>query len=363
MVDHTPDGGGEPRIARIFAPLATRDVEIDAGARVVRGAIASDESLDSHGTIIRAAGWDLDRYRKNPVLLWAHKASGMFVSPEPEDVLGTADVNVVDGRLVANLKFSPEGVNPKADRVFAQMSAGVLRGLSVGFRPREWEYEERGDEEIMVITRQELAEISVVPIPSNPNTLARELRAMCTKPARPGKERSMSDSTSPVLPASIAALLGVDTEDAAVREISKLQLEIDSANKAMAEAMARADGAESALRARIDTETVREVERRIDAGVISKERRESALALARSDLDAFLAMFPHVDAPKRALLERMVEPEPPRPAEMQVSMADSIAAVGRRVEELRKLGMSHEAAHARVMAEIGGGSFMKGSDQ
>ena len=34
--------------------------------------VASDESVDRYGDIIRASGWQLDNFRKNPVLLFAH---------------------------------------------------------------------------------------------------------------------------------------------------------------------------------------------------------------------------------------------------------------------------------------------------
>ena len=34
--------------------------------------IATDETKDRDGDVIKVKGWDFDNYRKNPVFLWAH---------------------------------------------------------------------------------------------------------------------------------------------------------------------------------------------------------------------------------------------------------------------------------------------------
>ena len=43
-----------------------------APASRVREFIASDESVDSHNTIIKASGWVLDRFARNPVIQLFH---------------------------------------------------------------------------------------------------------------------------------------------------------------------------------------------------------------------------------------------------------------------------------------------------
>jgi hypothetical protein len=35
--------------------------------------IASDETQDRYGDVIRADGWDLSAFKRNPVFLWAHQ--------------------------------------------------------------------------------------------------------------------------------------------------------------------------------------------------------------------------------------------------------------------------------------------------
>src|SRR5688572_32466802 len=47
---------------------------LDATTREVTW-VASDESTDAMGDVIRVKGWDLKRFKLNPVLLWAHDDS------------------------------------------------------------------------------------------------------------------------------------------------------------------------------------------------------------------------------------------------------------------------------------------------
>lgn len=130
--------------------------------------LASTEALDSHGTILRQ-NWDLSRYRENPVVLYAHDSS--------ELPIGTAsNVRVENGALRATLTFSTVDLNPQAEQVWLNVKGGVLRGISVGFWPRTVRFEKHDDREVLVLDDLELLEISVVPVGSNPETLA-EMRA------------------------------------------------------------------------------------------------------------------------------------------------------------------------------------------
>jgi hypothetical protein len=52
--------------------------------------VASDETVDRYGDIIRASGWQLDNFRKNPVLLFGHQSGALPVGKvEPIAVEGT----------------------------------------------------------------------------------------------------------------------------------------------------------------------------------------------------------------------------------------------------------------------------------
>ena len=134
--------------------------------------VASTETPDRYGDVIRVAGWKLDQYKKNPVFLWAHNAS--------EPLIGrTVDIATEKNppALIHRVQFADAATSPFADQVFRLYKGGFLKAVSVGFRPtakpsrilddqNEWTggYEFNG---------QELLELSAVPIPANPEAVAK----------------------------------------------------------------------------------------------------------------------------------------------------------------------------------------------
>jgi len=137
--------------------------------------IASDESTDRYGDIIRVDGWELSNFKNNPVLLFGHESRKPPVGRVAASVEGKA--------LIARATFMPDGMYAFADTIWKMVREKFLRAVSVGFLPtkapndikdpktNEWTgYEWVG---------QELLELSVVPIPANPAALqlAREFGA------------------------------------------------------------------------------------------------------------------------------------------------------------------------------------------
>jgi HK97 family phage prohead protease len=128
----------------------------------------STESVDSYNDVIKADGWDLERYKKNPVVLWAH-------SHWQPPVGKAISVGIEDKDLVATAKFAEAETYAFADTVYRLLKDGFLRATSVGFFPKEWTYdEERGG---YTFIAQELFEFSVVPVPANPDALTTALKA------------------------------------------------------------------------------------------------------------------------------------------------------------------------------------------
>src|SRR5690606_10054386 len=111
------------------------------------------DDIDGHGTILRQ-NWRLDRFAANPVVLYSHNSRDLPI--------GTAsEVGVVDGKLRAKLTFSTEDLNPKAEQIWRNVKAKVLRGISVGFLPHSVSFERKDDREFVVLDDNELMEISV----------------------------------------------------------------------------------------------------------------------------------------------------------------------------------------------------------
>jgi len=116
--------------------------------------IISTADRDRQGDIVMQDGWNLDNYKANPVVLWAHD---YYQLP-----IGVCDsIEVKDGKLVAKGRFAAHDF---AQSVRALYDAGMLRATSVGFIPTEYDGS--------IIIKAELLEFSFVPVPANPMALS-----------------------------------------------------------------------------------------------------------------------------------------------------------------------------------------------
>lgn len=152
------------KITKLFT---SKSVSVNEKERTAQF-IISDDQVDRMDEIVEQS-WDTENYKNNPIVLWGHNPD------EPENVLGTSlgletekgDDDVT--RTKSTVKFSEEGVNPKADMVFNQVKAGILRTVSVGFIPKTFK---TSDDDKDVLADNELLEFSIVPIPANPRAVA-----------------------------------------------------------------------------------------------------------------------------------------------------------------------------------------------
>jgi HK97 family phage prohead protease len=130
--------------------------------------IASTCQPDRYGDTIDQTGWVTDAYEENPVLLWAHS----YETP-PVGKVG-ALVKGKDDLRCKGIEWTPDDVHEFGAQVGRMVKAGFLNTVSVGFLPLQWE--ERRDPETgsflgYHFRRQELLEVSVVPVPANPGAL------------------------------------------------------------------------------------------------------------------------------------------------------------------------------------------------
>lgn len=204
------DGG----IAWVFYPLATRAMGEDdtgdgadggdAAPHVIRNCVISSEAIDSHCSILRAAGCDLSRYNENPLLCWNHPLSSWTKDPEPEDILGRCEVRKGKSKqTVADLYFDSEEVNPKAERVYRQCMAKTIRMLSVGMRPLKYHYESQGENQrdLLIVDEWMLLEVSITPLGSNPDAMmprGMDLRSICPPPPPPAQPAPAAPPPPPV---------------------------------------------------------------------------------------------------------------------------------------------------------------------
>lgn len=124
---------------------------IDASTRSVEVVASTPAPVDGESLV----SWDLARFAKNPVVLWSHQNEILPVAQ-------AEDVRIDDaGLLKMRLRFASREANPMAEQVFRLIQEGVLRGVSVGFRPGALVDGKR--------RANELTEVSVVNVPADEN--------------------------------------------------------------------------------------------------------------------------------------------------------------------------------------------------
>lgn len=164
------------KLTRIALSCVVKEVE---GEDRMLDFIASDETEDRHDTVIDMKGWELDNFRRNPVVLLNHNYTGLPVARGNK-------IWKSKGQLKIRAEFPSADISPEADTVFKLSKAGYMKAVSVGFIPlaSRFEYvDEKGnvveDDKADTnkhrmrrrFTHQELLEVSIVTVPSNPNAL------------------------------------------------------------------------------------------------------------------------------------------------------------------------------------------------
>jgi HK97 family phage prohead protease len=164
---------GAPGV-RTQLPMAIT-IPKDMGDAAVIDMRASDDTVDRYNEVIVASGWQLDNYRRNPVIQNAHQYGDVIFT------IGKALKTEIQGNeLVQRWQFAVEE-NPMARIAYGLYRGGFLHTSSVGFIPLEWENGTKGDAWRRRYTKQELLEVSAVGIPANPNALALALKSGAVK--------------------------------------------------------------------------------------------------------------------------------------------------------------------------------------
>lgn len=176
---------GPPRLALPSINVHVRQVG-DPADRTLEF-IGSDESIDRYDEVIAVAGWDLKNYRLNPVLLFGHDYHQPAIG---HSVKTWKSQEGEVKQLLFHQKFAKAETFPFADTIYRLYLDGDMRTVSVGFLPWDWE-----DLEIeldasgkttaprRIYKKQDLLELSCVPVPANPNALVNAMQRGVLKEA------------------------------------------------------------------------------------------------------------------------------------------------------------------------------------
>ena len=303
--------------------------------------IGSTADVDRYGDIIEVAGWDLRNYQKNPQFLWAHNYSVPPVGTtrkvfKTENALAFHVYFFTDEEI--NAKGWPANV-PTPETVYRLYQVGGLKATSVGFQGQErdpilgkaddqghrpqtgWRY-----------TKQELYELSAVPVPANPYATIQEAvqkGIISEEQARlfqPAESASSSDLDQRL--AELGLEPGADTD--------KTILALCDLVGGLQERLSNAVRLEVSIPPLTD-EQVAQLQTtwgqaQIKAGAVLNAKNKEALAQARELIDQVLAAAePAAEAGKDAAPQQTIyslalnpgaEPQGGRPAGESVNLAE-----------------------------------------
>lgn len=329
---------------------------LDEDARSI-DVVASTDMVDSADEVVEQR-FDLGRYKKNPVVLFAHRSRELPIGRAENVSVRALEDDPTRKALQATIVFASGAANPLAEQVFQSVRERTLRAVSIGFIPREIKVVEDGDGKTRFhLSRNELFEISVTPIPANPEAMAR-LRALAAPNGvdvgqgwRANPETIVTVANANIPPPSSAAQPKAKEQNE--MELKEALEARETARKDADEQRARADKLEgenktlsteiTTLAARVEAAEKRaagfeakEAEHDVDALVgkkITPAEREDFVALRKSNPDLFAKMISN--RPSLTLLGARVTP-PTTPADAGTQPSASTASGDLAARALQK---------------------------
>ena len=121
---------------------------------------ASTPDIDRYNDIVDPKAFKdaLTWYMENPVILLQHNSD--------KPIWKALEAKTWKNGLSVTVELTND-----VDNVFKNIQDGILKGFSIWFIPKKWEYKELDWKEIRIITALDLIEISVVSTPANASSL------------------------------------------------------------------------------------------------------------------------------------------------------------------------------------------------
>lgn len=269
--------------------------------------VASDETPDRMGDIIRVAGWDLTDFKNNPMLLWMHNHEHPIGR-----VLSAKKGKTDDGRkallTTSRIHEDEKSLGGLSNEVLLRMvQDGDLPAVSVGFQPLET-YRPESEEERMklglgpwgvVFPAASLLELSVVAIGANQNALKRGLEKAVA-------EKRLSDRDFELVLEQVGKAINGEQPVRTVHALGGLE-------RAMRVAMAKSDeGFEPAAQPEPAAEPAPEA------------KSEASAQPAPDPMERLAALVERLDGALRAN------------AESQTKLGDVLATLSTRLDEISR---------------------------
>lgn len=254
--------------------------------------IVNDQDvMNSYGFYVLTSGISFIRFDPNPVMLNDHNRTNMSV------LGGWTDREIEGGLLYMKPVFDSE--DPNAAAIEGKVKRGFIRGCSMGiiWNPNDLEW--IGDK--LVLTKCELFEVSIVPVPSNRNAihlynseleLLSDDEVTSTLSLIPNEIKTNITMKKIVLSTAVLTALSIESADAdgvsaSVVEANVLRLSnrleaLEEENKVLKDAET----------AKLNLEKEALIDGAIASGQIKKEQREIFMNLDTAVAKGILAGIP-----------------------------------------------------------------------
>jgi HK97 family phage prohead protease len=140
---------------------------VDEGKRIIRG-IATTPSVDRVGDIIDPLGV---KFTNPMAFLWQHRhdqpiGTVKFENPTEKGIAFEAEIARSD---------EPGTLKDRLDEAWQSIKAGLVRAVSIGFRPIEYAFMDNGG---IKYSETEVYELSAVTIPANADALITTIKSL-----------------------------------------------------------------------------------------------------------------------------------------------------------------------------------------
>ena len=142
-----------------FFQAEMKEIEIKWGSIKIKG-FASTPDIDRYNDIVAPKAFKnaIEWYMNNPIILLQHNSD--------KPIWKTIDYKLNKKGLNITVELTND-----LDNVFKNIQDGILKGFSIWFIPKKWEYKMVWEKEVREITDIDLIEVSVVSTPANATSL------------------------------------------------------------------------------------------------------------------------------------------------------------------------------------------------
>jgi HK97 family phage prohead protease len=132
----------------------------------INNVIMTNDTIDRYGDSLKPAGARFKNYLRNSVLLWCHDSS---IPP----IGRTTNVRASSSDVRCDLIYAPGDIYPLAGTVFKLMQLGFVNAVSIGLIPLKAALakDKNRPPGSLDIFEYEIIELSVCPVPANPDAL------------------------------------------------------------------------------------------------------------------------------------------------------------------------------------------------